>query len=309
VSFSWQERIEVRLARLIPAAAIGAVVLTSLCGLAYLTGVYTGYSDTWPAPQLKMLVRLHLDRGLAQTDRFGRLLNYPGKLETPCPPQDAKSAVLLVAGQSNAANYQGQRYQSADDRVVNFSEGRCYIAGSPLLGADGRFGESWTLLGNKLIRSGLYTKVILIAAAVGSSPVRRWAEGGDLNHMLIEVLRAARTRYTITGVLWHQGAADFALGTPEQTYRSDLKSLIDSIHTEGVTAPFYVSRSSLQLSPRWSEDNPISRAQAELVDGKSILAGPNTDHDVTAIDRFDGLHFSASGQEKFTDAWLRLLRP
>ncbi len=297
-----------RLARLIP-AAMRAAVLISLCGLAYLTGVYSGYQDTWPVPQLKMLVRPHLDPGMVHTDKFGRLLSYPGKHDTPCPPQDARTAVLLVAGQSNAANYQGQRYQSTDDRVVNFSEGRCYFAGSPLLGADGRSGKSWTLLGTKLIRSGLYTKVILIAAAVGGSPIRRWADGGDLNHMLIEVIRSAKTRYTITGILWHQGAADLASNTPGDTYRSDLKSLIDSIRAEGVTAPFYISRSSLQLTPRWSEDNPISRAQAELVDGKSILAGPNTDHDITATDRFDGLHFSASGQEKFTEAWLRFLRP
>jgi hypothetical protein len=306
-SFNRREQIEVRLARLIPFAIRGAALI-GLCALAYLTGVYTGYENTWPVPQLKMLVRPHLDVGLAHTDKFGRLLSYPDKLETPCPSQDAKTAVLLVLGQSNAGNYQGQRYQSADDRVINYSEGKCYIAGSPLLGADGRNGESWTLLGTKLIRSGLYNRVILIAAAVGSSPVHRWAAGGDLNQMLIEVIRTAKTRYSITDVLWHQGAADFALNTPEQNYRSDLRSLIDSIRTEGVTAPFYISRSSLQLAARWSEDNPISRAEAELVDGQSIFAGPNTDHDITANDRFDGLHFSASGQEKFTDAWLGLLR-
>src|ERR1700721_677242 len=67
---------------------------------------------------------------------------------------DGATAVLLVAGQSNAANSQGQRYQSPDDRVVNFSEGHCYRAASPLLGADDQRGESWTLLGTKLVRAG-----------------------------------------------------------------------------------------------------------------------------------------------------------
>jgi hypothetical protein len=85
------------------------------------------------------------------------LAALPGKTEIFCPAQDEATAVLLVAGQSNAANSQGQRYQSPDDRVVNFSEGHCYRAASPLLGADDRNGESWPLLGLKLIRTDLQT--------------------------------------------------------------------------------------------------------------------------------------------------------
>jgi hypothetical protein len=253
--------------------AVRIILMMSLCVFAYLIGVYAGYKNTWPVPELKILVRERLDRGPISTDNFGRLLRYPGKTEIPCPSQDATSAVLLVLGQSNAANYQGQRYQSADESVINFSEGHCYIASSPLLGADGRFGESWTLLGTKLVRSGLHTKVILIPAAVGSSSVDRWAAGGDLNRMLLSVIRAAKSQYTITDVLWHQGATDFSLHTPQESYRLSLKSLIDTVRAEGVTAPFFISRSSLEVSDRWTEDNPISRAQAALVDGKSMFAG------------------------------------
>jgi Carbohydrate esterase, sialic acid-specific acetylesterase len=289
------------------ASTIRIIIAIALCTSAYLIGIYTGYYSAWPVPELKMLVRTQFDSDSVQTDKFGRLLRYPGKTEIPCPSQDATTAVLLVLGQSNAANSQGQRYQSADDRVVNFSEGHCYVASSPLLGADGRNGESWTLLGTKLVQSGLYSKVILIPAAVGSSPIHRWATGGDLNQMLLGVIRAAKVHYTITGVLWHQGAADFALHTPGETYRSGLESLIDTVHAEGVKAPFYISQSSLQLSPEWSVDNPISKAQAALVDGKFVFAGPNTDRDLKQIDRFDGLHFSASGQQKFTDAYVQLL--
>ena len=289
-------------------SAIQIMLLTIVCASAYPSGVYAGYRHTWPVPKMEMLLRRWHDRGLIEEDKFGRLLRYPGKVKISCPPQDATTAVLLVLGQSNAANYQGQRHQSADDRVVNFSDGHCYIASSPLLGADGDYGESWTLLGTKLIRSGLYTEVILIPAAVGGSSIQQWAAGGDLNQMLVAVIRAAKSHFTMTGVLWHQGATDFALRTPEEIYRWGLKSLIDTVRAEGVTAPFYISRSSLQLSADWLENNPISRAQAALVDDETIFAGPNTDHDIYEIDRFDGLHFSASGQEKFTDTWLQLLR-
>ena len=51
----------------------------------------------------------------------------------------------------------------------------------------------------------------MIPAAVGGSAIHRWADGGDLNKMMVAVIQAAKMRYTITGVLLNQGAADFTL--------------------------------------------------------------------------------------------------
>ena len=116
------------------ASTIQIMIAIVLCASAYLIGIYTDYSSAWPLPELKMLVRTRLNNASIQTDKFGRLLRYSGKTEVTCPPQDATTAVFLVLGQSNAANYQGQRYQSPDDRVINFSEGHCYIASSPCSG-------------------------------------------------------------------------------------------------------------------------------------------------------------------------------
>jgi hypothetical protein len=290
----------------IVSVALLVVFVIVLCASTLGIGIYVGVKRTWPVPRLSRLVA-EWTKPAIKTDQFGRLLSYPGKTEIACPGQDDMTAVLLVMGQSNAANYQGQRHQSPDDRVVNFAAGRCYRAASPLLGADGRLGETWTLLGTKLVQSGLYRTVILIPVAVGGSSVDRWAAGGDLNATMVAVIQAAKARYTITGVLWDQGATDFALRTPEGQYRSHLKSLIDTIRAQGVRAPFFITRCSLG-GKDWSENNPVARAQASLVDSQhAIFDGPNTDLDITPFDRYDGYHFSASGQEKYTDAWIPLL--
>jgi Carbohydrate esterase, sialic acid-specific acetylesterase len=283
------------------------LILIILSGAMFALGVYAGAKRVWPLPQLKRLIATEA-HPLVRTDEFGRLLSYPGKIEIACPIQDEKTAVLLLVGQSNAANYQGQRYQSADDRVVNFLDGRCYRAASPLLGADGQRGEPWTLLGNKLVQSGLYHTVILVPAAVGGSSVRRWAAGGDLNAMLMAVITAVKARYTINAVLLDQGTTDFVERMPEGEYRSDLKSMIDSVRTQGVHAPFFITRSTAGPLD-WTQDNPVARAQATLADSRNaVFDGPNTDRDVTPLDRYDGYHYGASGQEKFTDAWMRLLQ-
>jgi hypothetical protein len=287
--------------------ALPVPLVIALCVAALGIGFYAGVKQAWPVAQLRRLIAERSDPAI-RTDPFGRLLRYPGKTEIACPAQDGTTAVLLVIGQSNAANYQGQRHQSPDDRVVNFAAGQCYRAASPLLGADGQLGETWTLLGTRLVQSGLYRTVVLIPFAVGGSAVRRWAEGGDLNAAMVATLREAAARYTITGVLLDQGAADFALHTPEDRYRSDLKSLIDTTRAAGVQAPFFITRCSVGAED-WSEDNPIARAQASLAEARlGIFDGPNTDRDITPFDRYDRYHFAASGQEKYANAWLPLLR-
>jgi hypothetical protein len=124
----------------------------------------------------------------------------------------------------------------------------------------------------------------------------------------VAVIGEVKARYTITAVLLDQGATDFALRTPEYRYRSDLKSLIDTVRAQGVHAPFFITRCSVG-GPDWTEDNPVARAQASLADSRNaVFDGPNTDRDVTPFDRYDGYHFGASGQEKFAAAWMRLLR-
>ena len=77
-----------------------------LCVATFGIGFYAGVRQTWPAAQLSRLVS-QLANPTIVADRFGRLLSYPGKTEIPCPTQDDATAVLLVIGQSNDANYQG----------------------------------------------------------------------------------------------------------------------------------------------------------------------------------------------------------
>jgi len=93
--------------------------------------------------------------------------------------------------------------------------------------------------------------------------------------MLVAVINAVKSRYTINAVLLDQGATDFALGTPEDQYKSDLKSMIDSVRAQGVHAPFLITRCSVG-GPNWTEDNPIARAQTSLADSRdAVFDGPN----------------------------------
>ena len=238
----------------------------------------------------------------------GRLLGYAGKIEIQCPQQTRGTAVILIAGQSNAANSGAQRHNTRHpDRVLNFAGGRCYIAASPLLGSNGFAGEYWTLLADQLIDAGTFDHVILAPLAVGGSKVEQWAKGGALNATMIPLVQDLTTRYRVTHVLWHQGEADFALKTDPALYKEYFLSFVESLRANGIDAPVFISKATRCL-PGWSEPNAIRTAQQELASSEpGLTAGVDTDKLLDAQDRYDDCHFADSGEVKTATAWAAIL--
>lgn len=242
-------------------------------------------------------------------DVFGRLVGDRQKLAVPCPAQSARTAVLLLAGQSNAANHGGQRMTSEHGRaVVNFFEGTCYTAASPLLGASGIGGEVWTPLANMLVASGVFDRVVLAPVAIGGTDVARWVSGGDLGTLLIGTATdLAHQGYRATHVLWHQGETDVQAATSQEVYTQRLLSVAASLRAQGIDAPILVSVASkcLLMAPHNGE-NAVARAQRLLPEpGAGLFAGVDSDALLLDVDRYDACHFSASGQTKIAAAWAR----
>lgn len=294
---------------MIKAAPVG-IVLFCMTGT-YVFGAMSYHRGYWPIPQLRSLKQSaapFVPANHAVTDKYDRLVAFGGKTEIPCPQQTGKTIVLLIAGQSNAANSGGQRYIGLPE-VINYFDGKCYHAESPLLGSTSISGDSWTLLGNKLIESGAADKVILIASGMSGTGIERWKDGADLNLMLQSVIADAKTHYKITHVLWHQGEWDVGLLSKDQ-YSERFLSLAASIRRAGVTAPIYISIAThCELTDiPWNPDNEIAKAQRTLPDPlKEIRQGVDTDALLERTDRIDDCHFAETGQEKMADGWLSIL--
>jgi Carbohydrate esterase, sialic acid-specific acetylesterase len=241
-------------------------------------------------------------------DAAGRLLRYAGKTEIQCPKQTPRTAVLLIAGQSNAANNAAQRHETRyPDRVLNFMSGRCYVARSPLLGATGFAGEYWTPMSDQLIDAGAFDRVILAPVAVGASDIAQWAKGGALNSSMIPLVQDLVTHYRVTHVLWHQGESDFALKTDPARYKEQFLSFVDTLRANAVDATVFVSTATRCLTG-WSQPNAIQSAQQELAAAQSGLEpGVDTDKLLSAQDRYDDCHMADSGEVKTAKAWAAIL--
>ncbi|MBY5530523.1 sialate O-acetylesterase [Rhizobium leguminosarum] len=288
----------------------------------YLLGGMSARHEIFPWPQLSALKKMVGGEKPAAPSRYtfddkGRLIGDESKTLVTCPTQTDRTAVLLILGQSNAANDGGQRHTSNyGARVVNAFDKRCFVAASPLLGSTDTKGEYWTLLGNNLIASGQNDSVILAPVAYSGSEVARWATGGELNPVLVDTMKQLQdSGYRITSVLWVQGEKDLVMGTTAEAYQEHFISMVDTLRQHGVEAPVYISIASKCLEPsnggfkEHIPDNAIVRAQLALSkSGHGIREGVNYDALLDGEDRYDDCHIGGTGAEKASQAWLNLLR-
>ncbi|MBI2798821.1 MAG: hypothetical protein HYX63_00815 [Gammaproteobacteria bacterium] len=216
-----------------------------------------------------------------------------------------KTLVALTFGQSNSANFVRGRYR-AKDAVFYVAEGRCFTAEDPLPGADGDGGSVWSRLGDLLIASGRYERVVFAGIGVANSTVSSWSPGGDLHPKLMATLKGlVGTGLTPTHLLWHQGEADRSRHTTGAAYQAHFRDLVQAIRQAKVAAPILVAVASYCYGDSSAQ---ITSAQAALVSRRlNIYAGPNTDNYTAPAERADDCHFSALGAERVAAAWFAAL--
>ena len=241
-------------------------------------------------------------------DSYGRLISCPAvyekscpsKIEVACPVQNKETGVILAIGQSNAANTGAKLITTRFPKnVVNYFDGKCYVASSPLLGAGGIEGEFITPLADDLIDNGTYKSVVIIASAIPGSAISLWQKGGALNEMLLTTLSGLKNQFKITDIVWHQGETDFYVGNAD-AYIASFKSMMHTLADIGVTAPTFIAiATKCNVMDNWQRKNPTALGQLQLVDYRKVFLGADTDGLLTVGDRReDQCHLSASGQLK-----------
>lgn len=256
---------------------------------------------------------------------FTLILHYAGAQPIPLPTaadtarevnlsnlkSDSKTMIALVFGQSNAANNGKVPYTPRHASVLNYYGGKLYIAKDPLFGNTNIGGSVWTHLGDMLIDSGLYDKVIFIPIAVGGSAIERWVSG-DCHEKLEKTLQELAAQHIrVTHILWHQGETDNLLNTPAAKYKEQLGAILQTLR-KSQSADFYVSLASYHpscITKPLGVDSIIRKAQKEFInENKGVLLGPDTDTLIYAIYRYDSVHFSDFGLDAFAKLWFRSIK-
>ena len=243
-----------------------------------------------------------------QTDLAG-LPPPPARVERPCGPVSGKTAVIVVHGQSNAANFGSARH-SAREVVDNFDPvtGKCFAAVDPLLGTDGIGGSFATRLGDILIQAGRYDRVILVPLARGGASLAFLNnEGAELITNGIAKLKAAGL--TPTHILFQQGETDAVSTTTAEEYASLLHQLVKRFRAAGLDAPFYLSRSAKCDYVGPNNIAAVRAGQRSAVDeALNIRPGPDTDTIGNEGRSPDGCHMNEAGTLANAALWAAFIR-
>jgi|688.fasta_scaffold262250_2 lysophospholipase L1-like esterase len=213
--------------------------------------------------------------------------------------------VLLVAGQSNAANHGRPRGRAGSGSYALSVEG-VFRLEDPLPGASGPGGSPWPPWAALQQRARPGTQVVVAAIAQGSSAVADWIPGGVHAQRLPEVLKALRRQQlAVDAVVWHQGETEAWSGGDAAAYEANLRRWIASVREQGINAPIFVC-----LTSRDGQGviNPaIRQAQSSVWNAQvNVFAGPDTDSLGDAF-RSDGVHFNARGLEAFASLLQRAM--
>jgi hypothetical protein len=232
-----------------------------------------------------------------------------GRTEVSCRvfQDDSRTAVILAMGASNIANEgdpKGCYVPTTGVYNFNFLDGRCYIAKDPLLGASLDRSNLLTRLGDRIVLSGSYDRVLLIPIAHGGTFIEEWAPGGRMHARLRRTIKLlGRARIKLTHILWQQGEAEAnrECADPDGIlWVLNFSKIAHAIRAKGINAPIYVARCTVCHG---SPCDIIRKAQADVIQpNQGIFAGPDLDT-IGNDQRWDGCHFSGHGMDIAADLW------
>jgi len=225
---------------------------------------------------------------------------------------DKHTMIALTFGQSNAGNRGQKPYTCRNKNVLVYAGGKLYHAKDPLPGATGPGGSVWSVLGDMLIDSGMFKKVIFIPIAIGNTAIDCWARGECYRKLEKTLLHFDSAKIQLTHIFWHQGESDNLNNTSRRQYKNDLGVLLKTFRNNNQKADFYISVASYHneaISKPLGIDTVIQNAQKEFIkENKKVFQGPDTDKLIYAIHRWDAVHFSEYGMKVFAAWWLRAIK-
>lgn len=220
-----------------------------------------------------------------------------GRQERACPAPD-EAVALIIGGQSNAANNLSATHDAGPDVSVWF-DGRCFAATDPLLGAFGKGGSIWSLLGDR-IAAELNQPVLLILAPVSGTQFGDWLDprSGYYAALTERVASARAAGYQPDMMLWHHGETDAAANRDMARLEKEAGALLDRMSADIPDTPIYFFQATRCSGGERVNGIPaVIEVLRKVADARpNVITGMNTD--VLGSDyRWDRCHFNSLGRD------------
>lgn len=257
----------------------------------------------------------------ASNTKFPDYNNTNGKTQVSAATLSSQTTgVIIIAGQSLVTNVVPTNYTSVSSLNQNFSitNGGCFVASGTQLGCTGYAPNlptnpwptsataSW--IGDQLIGSSIFQRVITVPIGVGGSVIADWAVGGANNpRIAVAQQRLASVGLIPAAFLWEQGESDNLAGTTQSAYTTGLNSLISTVHSVFWSSlPIFVAQATFINN---TTSSAIRAAQAASWSSASfIIQGPDCDSLGLGFRQSDQTHWNAtSGASAVAGLWVTSL--
>lgn len=217
----------------------------------------------------------------------------------------ADDVVVLVIGQSNAANSVEPYLRVPRESVLDFWGGRFFIGEAPLLGASGEFSSIWLAVADELLDRGQARRIVLVNVAVGATSIEYWVDGYGAHRIKQVYQNLAVSGIQPDVIAWVQGEQDNEEGTDQAEYGYQLTQLMSRFHEYWPEAPVIAALSTRcrLLGPNAA----IRQAVVEVADQlRFVRKGPDLDQFGPSY-RYDGCHYSAKGVPDISAEWVQAI--
>ncbi|WP_117882539.1 sialate O-acetylesterase [Aureibaculum luteum] len=219
-----------------------------------------------------------------------------------------KGLVVLILGQSNAANY-GAKVFTSNKNVYSFNNNSVSLAKDPIRGASGNKGSVWIPCSANLIRNKVFDHILLVNIAEGSSTVSDWNVEGKYHKKLINTLNQLKANNISPNyILWQQGEEDNLIETSLMDYKLRLNELINRINSFVKDVPMILSITSYSPTAKTPIGNEIRKAQMAIAtEIPNVFIGPDTDKYISKEYRYDGIHLSEKAMIIVAEDWSNII--
>ncbi|MDB5584809.1 MAG: hypothetical protein JWR80_9985 [Bradyrhizobium sp.] len=276
---------------------------------------YAGFGAPSLTTQTTLTDNVVMQSGIAVSTGTPAFTSTAGKTSVPSPTLPATTLVLIVAGDSIAANSLPTPRTPTNTTAVlqlNIYDNTVYQAKDPLLGASGLTGGNYaTYLADKLVTDAKFAQVILVPVDIGGTTSFDWSPDGLLHQRARVACWLIRGKGWLTnsnlrfGTIYNLGVNEAPLGTTSAQFQARYNAWLAAMVAYGCDFDTFVP-----VNTRLSNvtNATIAGAQAAVVGGKTY-AGPNTDT-LTATGsnlQADNTHLSDAGGSNNANLWATII--
>jgi lysophospholipase L1-like esterase len=230
------------------------------------------------------------------------------------PPAKENFHIYLLMGQSNMVGRDTRTldFYKGDSHILSLNEkGEWIVAKDPLHAQVGRIAVGvgpGIPFAREMLKANPEVTIGLVPCAVGGTPLRRWAKGGDLYENAINRAKVAAQTGVIKGVLWHQGETDSDKRSTAQTYEARLTQMFKDLRADLAQPELPIVVGQIGEFVPVEQHAFVDMVRAAIKHAAEVVPHVSYADSAGLVHKGDKLHFTAEAERELGARFAKAMR-